>query len=225
MLARVSTSMLLCSSLVVAACGGGESSNTTADALAKLDQKAQAEKRRAEAEKAPPPKKKAGLAPGAVGAPWQREAVSGSLKTGTVLEYAQSGTDTKGKKVTDTYRCQVKKNDDKAAGIVCVQVEHPSKDPGAGQIATISWSKLSPFFAVERPSPEFAAREKVTVPAGEFDCVKAELKGFMGNHKTVWMAVDKPGIYAKVVDHGNANAPDDKTEMTYELKVINPAAG
>lgn len=225
MFARVSTSLFLCSSFLVLGCGGEGSGQTTADALAKLDQQAQAEKRREEADKAPPPPKKQGLADGEVGAPWEREAVAAGLKVGTVLEYAQSGTDTKGKAVTDTTRCQVKKGDDKTAGIVCVQVEHPSKDPGAGQVATLGWSKFSPFFAVERPTPEFAAREKITVPAGEFDCVKTELKGFMGNHKTVWMIVDKPGIYAKVVDHGNANLPKDKTDMTYELAAINPSGG
>ena len=31
------------------------------------------------------------------------------------------------------------------------------------------------------------------------------------------MIVDQPGIYAKVVDAGNAGDDADKTEITYEL--------
>ncbi|MEE9385337.1 MAG: hypothetical protein V3V08_18175 [Nannocystaceae bacterium] len=212
-------------SVSLAGCGGGEGSKSTAEAMAKLDMAAQADKRRKSAAKIAPKPKKAGLAPGEVALPWAREAIGGVLKRGTVLEYAQAGLNAKGKKVKDTYRCQVKKADDKGAGVVCVQVEHPSKDLGAGQVATLAWSRLSPFFGVERPQHELSRRELVKVPAGEFDCVVAELKGFMGNHKTVWMVIDKPGVYAKVIDHGNANMEKDKTEMTYELAAIDPSAG
>jgi hypothetical protein len=59
--------------------------------------------------------------------------------------------------------------------------------------------------------------ESVQVPAGTFDTVVVELRDFFGAHQTVWLIKDKPGIYAKVVDHGNQQDEADKTEMTYEL--------
>ena len=76
------------------------------------------------------------------------------------------------------------------------------------------------MFVLEKAERELVAVEKVKVPAGEFDCVKAEIKGFFGGHHTVWIIKDKPGIYAKVVDHGNANEDEDKTEKVYELAKI-----
>ena len=75
-------------------------------------------------------------------------------------------------------------------------------------------------FSVEKPEYELKARETITVPAGEFDTVVAEIKGFFGAHQTVWMIVDKPGLYAKVNVLANAGAEGDQTNLVYELAEV-----
>jgi hypothetical protein len=50
--------------------------------------------------------------------------------------------------------------------------------------------------------------------------VVLEIKGFFGSHRTVWAIPDKPGVYAKVVEHPNAAEKNDRTDLTYELLSI-----
>lgn len=149
--------------------------------------------------------------------PWVREKVAGFMTPGTELVYKLSGSDAKGGKVDDDYKCTVKSNDTKAIGTVCNTVKKPSKDKGANMVATRDASTFSPFFAVERPEHTLVRTESVTVPAGTFDTVVVELKDFFGAHFTVWMIVDKPGIYAKVEEHARAGDDKDKTHKVYEL--------
>lgn len=198
------------------ACDGGDS-KPAADAKKGADTKeAKAE---AEAKEQPAPKPKT-LEPGKVELPWTFEKVSVSLPPGTEINYKLSGKDAKGKDVSDTFACKIKKISKKDVTTVCNTVETPSKDKGAGMPATRDWTKFSPLFAVERPEHKLLNREKITVPAGEFDCVSAELKGFFGGNYTVWMIVDKPGVYAKVIEKPNASAEGDKTDKTYELSEL-----
>lgn len=151
--------------------------------------------------------------------PWTTDAIKDAMKMGTVATYAVSGVDAKGKEVTDTYTVTIKGSD--AEGIK-VNAFHQSDadEPIAQQTATHPFGKLSPMFAVDKPTTEVVAREQVEVPAGTFETVKAEVQGFFGAHRTVWMIVDKPGIYAKVLDHGNAKEEGDQTELVYELQSI-----
>jgi len=51
----------------------------------------------------------------------------------------------------------------------------------------------------------FLKYEKISVPAGDFECIVAKIKGI--EDLTMWMVIDKPGIYAKAT-HGRT---------TYEL--------
>jgi len=183
---------------------------------AKAEAKAEAASEEPEAEPEPPAPK--GIAPDAVELPWMYDDVKGAVKGGTKYVYAISGTDEKGKEVSDTYACAIKSATDANVGISCNRVDNPLK--GAGELATVDWSKFSPMFALEKPEHTLVERTKVTVPAGEFDTVVVEIKDFFGNTKKVWMAVDKPGVYAKVVELPNAGTEDDQTELTYELKEI-----
>ena len=148
---------------------------------------------------------------------WDTSGVSSAMKAGTTLTYKQTGKDAKGKDVEDDYQCQVKTATAQNVGTVCNGVNHPSEDKGANEVATADWSQYSPFFTAERPEIELTERAELTVPAGTFDCVQAELEGFMGNHYTVWMIADKPGVYAKVHKHANLNDEEDKTDMVFEL--------
>jgi hypothetical protein len=177
-----------------------------------------------EAKKAPEPKKEEVKeeAPkeAALALPWMREKVAETMTPGTELVYKLSGVDAKGKKVEDDYRCQVKSNDTRSIGTVCNTVNKPSKDKGATMVATRDVSAFSPFFAVERPEHTLLRRESVTVPAGTFETVVADLKDFFGADYTIWMIADKPGIYAKVHEKPRAGDDADKTDKTFELATI-----
>jgi hypothetical protein len=149
--------------------------------------------------------------------PWMASDVTGAMKAGTTLVYKQTGKDAKGKDVEDDYKCEVKTSTNTEVGTVCNGVNHPSEDKGANEVATAEWTEFSPFFAVSRPEVKLIERADLTVPAGTFDTVQAELAGFFGNNYTVWMIADKPGVYAKVLKHPNSGAEDDKTELVFEL--------
>ncbi len=199
------------------ACDGGdkkEDKKAETKADAKADEKADAK-----ADKKAEKKEPKTLAPGKVELPWTWERVSGSFEMGMEFTYNLSGTDAKGKELKDQFLCKIPKANDKEVGVVCNTVEKPSKDKGAGQVATLNWSQFSPMFSVEKPTHELKSREKITVPAGEFDCVVADLKDFFGKQLTVWMIVDKPGVYAKVIET-MPMAEDDKTNKVYELASI-----
>ncbi|MCA9695676.1 MAG: hypothetical protein KC636_39225 [Myxococcales bacterium] len=203
--------------LVVPGCGGDKKTDKKAD-----DKKAEAEVKAPE-QKADAPDEKAGpktLEPGKVELPWTFERVSGSIELGTTVTYALAGKDAKGKDVSDRYQCKVKRASKDEVGVSCNTLDKPSKDKGAGQVAVSGWSEWSPFFSVEKPEYELKARETITVPAGEFDTVVAEIKGFFGAHQTVWMIVDKPGLYAKVNVLANAGAEGDQTNLVYELAEV-----
>lgn len=200
------------------ACGRSEPS--LSEALAEAD--AKEAKRKADAEaakKAAAPKKD----PNKLELPWTVDALKTKLEMGTTVEYALTGLDAKGKPLEDTFHGVVKANNPADVGVIAYR--HSQKDePIASQVATTPWGSFSPFFAVERAESELVKRESVSVPAGDFDCVVVELKGFFGAHRTVWMVVDKPGIYAKVVDHGNSTDDADQTELTYELSELGSAS-
>jgi hypothetical protein len=152
--------------------------------------------------------------------PWASDAMAGSLRMGTKLTYKQTGKDAAGKDVEDDYACVVKSASKTEVGTVCNGVNHPSKDKGANEVATVDWTSYSPFFAVSQPKAELIERAELTVPAGTFDTVQAKVEDFFGNSYTFWMIADKPGIYAKVHKHANVNTEDDKTDLVFELAAI-----
>lgn len=198
----------------------GDKAPSMAEALAKSD-KAEADRKAAEEKKKAAVKVQPGLAddPSKVEHPWTVDKVRSGLPMGTVIKYAVSGLNAKGKDVTDAYRAEVKGNNENDVRIVQTLLS-AADTPQATQVATLPWDRVSPFFAVEKATTEITGREKITTAAGEFDCIKADLKGFFGAHKSVWMPIGKPGIYAKVIDHGNANEEGDQTEMVYELSEL-----
>lgn len=152
--------------------------------------------------------------------PWRVDALADILKPGTKITYKQTGKDADGKDVEDDYACVVKTASERDVGTVCNGVNHPSKDKGANEVATVDWSEYSPFFAVSQPKAELVERADLTVPAGTFDTVQVKVEDFFGNSYTFWMIADKPGIYAKVHKHANVNTEGDKTDMVFELAAI-----
>jgi hypothetical protein len=152
--------------------------------------------------------------------PWAVDALADVLKPGTKLTYKQKGKDAAGKDVEDDYACVVKTATGSDVGTVCNGVNHPSKDKGANEVATVAWSAYSPFFGISDPTAELVERADLTVPAGTFDTVQVKVTDFFGNSYTFWMIADKPGIYAKVHKHANVNTEGDKTDMVFELAAI-----
>jgi len=195
----------------MSACDGDKGSQSNAIAKA-VDTKppAKVEPTKTDSKAAPP--KVDPMAP-----PWTSDGVMAALKSGTKVVYARSGTDAKGKKAGGQLTYLVRGAQmDSAATSYTIEPD-PGTNKASSQIANTSWSNLSPFFAMEKTETKVLGRESVTVPAGTFEASKAELSDFFGNKKTVWMIVDQPGIYAKVVDAGNEGDAADKTEITYEL--------
>jgi hypothetical protein len=167
----------------------------------------------AKSDKAEPPADK----PKKLENPWERGAVKETMKMGTTLVYKQTGKDAAGKDVEDDYQCQVKASSAEGAGVLCNGVNHPSKDKGANEVATTPWTDLSPFFAVEQPQTKLISRGDLTVPAGTFDTIEIEVKGFFGDDYTFWLIADKPGVYAKVIKRANSTTEGDQTNLTFEL--------
>jgi hypothetical protein len=197
-------------------CGGGAPAK---DAAPKSDAaKADAPKAEApktDAPKADPPKADP------TAAPWSDVQVRDAMVAGTKLVYARTGTNAKGKKIDDSVTFVLRANTSEGAGTSFTIDPDPGTNAASSQVATMAWTKQSPFFAMEKAEVKISGRESVVVPAGTYDASVAELTDFFGNTKTVYMIVDKPGVYAKVLEKANAAAdPKDKTDLVYELKAI-----
>jgi hypothetical protein len=183
----------------------------------KKDDKADAAKSdAAKSDKTEPPADK----PKKLENPWDRTAVKETMKMGTTLVYKQTGKDAAGKDVQDDYQCMIKASSAEGAGVLCNGIHHPSKDKGANEVATTPWTDLSPFFAVEQPQTKLVARADLTVPAGTFDTIEIEVKGFFGDDYTFWLIADKPGVYAKVIKRANSTTEGDQTNLTFELATM-----
>lgn len=202
---------------------GGEKEPSMAEALAASDKKAEADKKAKEAEAAKAAEAAKKAKEGVVEHPWSFDGVKASLKIGTVLVYEMEGTNAKGKPVSDRLHGEIAGHDDLDVKILEYK-ESQKNVPAVMQPQGHPWVKLSPFFWVEQSDTTILRKETVQVPAGSFECVVAEITGYFGNHLTVWMIADKPGIYAKVVEHPNTKTGEgegeDLTEITYELASI-----
>jgi hypothetical protein len=204
--------------LVLAVACGGESKGSAADAIAKaVDQKK-------EVKPAGPPVTPRPKVVDPTEAPWTIDAIRAAMVPGTKLVYQRSGTDAKGKKVAGKLTYALSNTSDDGATTSYTVDPDPGTNKASSQAANTPWSTLGPFFAMEKPTTTISGREEVTVPAGTFMASKAEITDFFGNHKTVWMIVEKPGIHAKVIEGANAGTEGDKTEITFELVAL-PTGG
>lgn len=212
----------LCGALLALtfACGGSGDGSMT-KTMEKAEAKDQAEKEaKAAADKKLAEQVKEAKK-GVLEHPWKFEDVKAGLKPGIVLDYEMTGTDAKGKPVEDGLHAEV--GGQEGIDIKVMEYKKSQADtPAVTQPQGHPLSDLSPFFHVEQNKITLERKETIEVPAGKFDCVVADLSGYFGKHLTVWMIVDKPGIYAQVVEHPNLkNAePEDPTEITYRLASI-----
>jgi hypothetical protein len=201
--------------LGIVPCACGSDKPSMSEALAEADAKEAARKEAQEKAKAAVKVEKSDK----LELPWTFDALKSGLEMGTILVYEVQGTDAKGKPVEDEYRCEIKGTNPTDVGVVQHFVSKQN-EVTAKQVAKHDWSRLSPCFDVERPTTELAGRESVETPAGTFETVAADLQGFFGARRTVYMIPDQPGVYAKVVDHPNANEEEDQTALTYLLKQV-----
>lgn len=213
----------LCLALVTLsfACDGGKDSSSMKEAAEKAEKRdAEEKKKKEEADKKLADQAKEAKA-NEVANPWKFEQVKTELKVGLVLEYAMSGTDIKGKPVEDTLHGEIADHEELDVKILEYKMS-AAGNPAVTQPQGHPWVDLSPFFWVEQREVKFEKRETVEVPAGKFECVVADITGFFGKHLTVWMIVDKPGVYAKVVEHPNAKSAEegDPTNIVYELAKV-----
>lgn len=195
--------------LTLIACDKGEAKKADDKQAAKADDKKADDKAEPKADK---PKK--------LEHPWERSAVAEAMKAGTTLTYKQTGKTIEGKDVEDDFKCVVKSATANDVSVLCDGVNHPSEDKGAKEAPTLSWTEFSPFWAVEQPQTTLKSRADLTVPAGTFDTVEIEVKGFFGDDYTFWLIADKPGVYAKVHKRANSTAEGDQTDLTFELATI-----
>lgn len=149
--------------------------------------------------------------------PWTYETVRDAMAPGTKVVYARSGVDAKGKKVGGKLTYVISSADKDGPTTSYTIDPDPGTNKASAMPATTPWTATSPFFAMEKPTTTIVGKESVTVPAGTFETSRAEVKDFFGNTKTVWMIIDKPGLYAKVVDAGNDS---DKQEIVFELVAL-----
>jgi len=189
-----------------------------AESLAKADEQAKQVEAAAAAEREKAAEQAKKAKEGVVEHPWAFDTVKANLKIGTTLTYAMEGTDAKGKPIEDQLHGEIHGHDD--LDVKIMQYKDSQKDiPAVMQPQGHPWGKLSPFFHVDQSETKLLRTESVQVPAGTFDTVVAEVSGYFGNHMTVWMITDQPGVYAKVVDHPNTKNDDVKaaqpTDVTY----------
>lgn len=167
-----------------------------------------------------PAKPKEAPKPDPNASPWTLEAVRDAMKAPMTVVYARSGNDKKGKKVGGKLTYVLADATKDGATTKYTVDPDPGTNKASAMPATMGWSTLSPLFATEKPKVTIQGREQVTVPAGTFEATKAEVVDFFGNTKTVWMIVDRPGLYAKVVEGANTGDAEDKTSIVYELEAL-----
>lgn len=144
--------------------------------------------------------------------PWTEKAIMKAIKVGDELVYKMSGKDNNGFDQDYDFHYKVVKIDGKNIDLESRKIDPADgKQYGDGSHGNLfSKDGTSPYFSEMRPKIKVLQTEKLTVPAGNFDCTVVELKSMFGDIKTVWMINDKPGIYAKVT----------QDKLVYELKSI-----
>lgn len=133
--------------------------------------------------------------------PWSPEQMKEYASKLDYVSYHRVGTE-KDKKVDDAYSFIVEEVDQ--VGVrSSIQIDPSPATLFFGGVGGGFKDQISPFFPVMRPKVEILRKEKIKVPAGEFDCVVVFMKDIFGEApQTAWMIIDQPGVYAKLEDQG-----------------------
>ena len=144
--------------------------------------------------------------------PWTEKAVQGAISTGDKIVYAMSGTGEYWAEHKCDFHIEVTKIEGKAITFNTYKLCPGEEEPSSTGDHEINFPKngLSPFFRFRNPQIKIIGSEKVTVPAGTFQCTVVELKSSFWGVEKVWLIDKMPGMYAKVI----------KKKAVYSLKTM-----
>ncbi len=147
--------------------------------------------------------------------PWTEKAVTEAIAVGDKVVYAMSGTGEYWAEQKCDFYFEVKKIEGKNINYITYHMCADDKKPVSTGDHELFFPKdgTSPYFSYMRPKIKIINTEKITVPAGSFDCTVVELKNMFGEKQILWMIDKLPGIYAKVT----------REELVYSLKKVQKA--
>lgn len=144
--------------------------------------------------------------------PWTVESVKQAALGGQSLRYQVSGKFW-GRKVAKVEDILILHEDTYHKRLVSLVEDHGEIDPD-DIVAALDWTPdgLVTCAFLNDTQPKLIRVETIEVPAGRFTCIKAEFSRDLKDF-TVWAIIDRPGVYAKIIESCEA-AP---AGLTYEL--------
>ncbi len=144
--------------------------------------------------------------------PWTETAVQGAIAPGNKIVYAMSGSGEYWAEHKCDFFIEVQKIQGKTITFITYKLCPGEEEPSSTGDHEINFPKngLSPFFRLRRAEINIKGSEKITVPAGTFQCTVVELKSSFWGVEKVWMIDNMPGFYAKVI----------KKKAVYSLKTL-----
>ncbi|MBT3222411.1 MAG: hypothetical protein HN348_25340, partial [Proteobacteria bacterium] len=133
--------------------------------------------------------------------PWTIREVRDKMKNGTNWLYKLSGTTANREPVEGTRRHEVLDINDAFMVVRQVTMDAEGKESDTADKAR-GWETLE--FQKADMTWEVLRTQKLELEGGTFDCVVVHSRNkHTGNESSWWLVVDRPGIYARIIDHGN----------------------
>jgi len=152
------------------------------------------------------------------GIPWTQADLQEAFSVGTRIVYSRSGTGEEGREVGGTHTFEVEDASPEIVDIYSLWEDGGERSYGTNSLA---WEDAVFLFSHGNAQTKVLGTESVETPLGTFDTVVVEVShDFFGTRQTYWMIADRPGVYAKVVDHGKEESP---THLVHTLAEVVPA--
>jgi len=150
--------------------------------------------------------------------PWTGGDLQEAFSVGTEIVYSRTGTDEAGRQFGGTHSFKVEESSPQIVEIYSIWEDGGERSHGTNAMV---WEDAAFLFSYSNSQLKVLGSELVETPLGSFDTVVVEVShDFHGTRQTYWMIPDRPGIYARVVDHGKKDSPK-KLVMT--LKAVTTA--
>lgn len=152
--------------------------------------------------------------------PWTAADLQEAFSVGTRFVYARSGTDTRGREAAGTHHFEVKSTSEQV-----VDIDSIWEDAGerGSSLQSLLWKDAIFLFSFSNAQAKVLGTEQVETPLGSFDTVVVEVSDdFFGNRQTYWMIPERPGAYAKVVDHGKEGSSTNLVMVLNEMTSASP---
>lgn len=144
--------------------------------------------------------------------PWTQADLQEGFEVGTTIVYDRSGTAREGRPAGGTHTFRVDGTSPQIVEIYSLWEDGGERGYGTDSRA---WPDAVFLFSQGDARTSVVGTESVETPLGTFDTVVVEVShDFFGTRQTYWMIADRPGVYAKVVDHGKE---DSGTHLVYTL--------